>query len=308
MGNGIPTLDPEQHSLDTLRTHLFKLHGRLLSEEPHTTPLIGPVAKLLVKVDTGIAKQQSLGDAVVVGRARAVSADRGLNHAMESVSVEIHGGRKVDVDDPKHQDYFEGPVPVWEAKLPTLGAQLTLMEKWPGKLKQDSSTRMQALLQPVSDAVALGVQRRDELKAGEDAQSNFSLYEKRDLFAEYNSLAATTHADLVTFAQNHPELRLPSDWATSCFVHESRDPGPQTVAEVDKLLEKERAVISALEAKRAEFVQRDADAAKAASDAAVAQSQADAAKVAEDTAKQNRQEAQRKADEAKKKAKKTKKR
>ena len=307
MPNAITTLDPALHNTRTLREHTIGLYSRLVSEEPHTTLLIPPVAALLAKVDAAIQKETALSDGAALADAGAIAADRGLNNGMDDVAVVIHGGKKTKVDDPKHQDYFGGPVTVWEAKKGVLGPQLLRMEGWPQKLGQDKLPGLQALEKPIADAVALGVQKREAVKDNDAAQSKFDLYELRDLYAEFNALAAKTLGDLTAYAQAHPEARLPSDWAQSCFVHASRDHGPQTIEAVDKLLAKARAEVAKLEAKRAELVQRDEDAAQIEADALKAQADADEAKLREESARRAREETERKAQDLARKAKKAKK-
>jgi hypothetical protein len=304
MANGFPTLDPDKQSLQVAREHTFKLHARLVSEEPHTTALISPVATFLAKLDTGIQKEISLSDAVVLANAGALSADRGINDAMRAVATVIHGGDRVDVNDPKHQDYFGGPIPVWKAQKPTLGTQLTLMETWPKKLSQETQPALLALVPTVAPPVDRGVQQRAVVQTAEADKTQFDLYERRDLFAEYNGLAAKTHGALVDFAEKHPELRLPSDWVHSFFLHTSRDPGPQTVEEVDALIAKAQEEIAKLQGTRKEIIARDEARAQAEADGAKAQAEAEAAKGREDQAKQDRKEAERKAKAAKKKSKK----
>jgi hypothetical protein len=304
MANGFMTLDPTKHSLLVLREHTFKLYARLVSEEPHTTPLLGPVATFLAKVDASLQKDGSLSDDTGLSGARAISADRGLNNVMRDLATVIHGGNQVDVSDSKHQDYFGGAVPVWKAQQPTLGPQLTLMEGWPDKLKQETKPAFLALVQPVADAVDLGGKRRTGVETATANRTQFDLYDRRALFAEYNGLAATTHGALVDFAEKHPELRLPSDWVHSFFMHNTRDLGPQTVEEVDAVIAKLQAELAAAGDLRKELVAAAEARAKAETDLAQAEADAKAARDREDQAKKDRAEAERKAKAAKKKAKK----
>lgn len=301
MGQGILKLDAEDHSLTVLRDHTFELYARLSSEEPHTTTLIPRVATFLVKVDAAIAKQTSLADAVVLAGAGAVAADRGLNNVMRDVANAIHGGKRIDVSHPKHRDYFGGPIPVWEAQKPTLGAQLTLMESWPAKLAVDSQASVASLLGPTTDSVAAGTTKRDALQDAKAAKIKFDLYEVRDLFAEYNSMAAETLGALVSFAENHPDLRLPSDWPQSCFLRAARAASLTTIDDVDAELTRSRARTAMLEKKREELVQQAANDAKRAAEAEAAEAAAEEARQVEEQARKQREAAEEKARKAAKK-------
>jgi hypothetical protein len=303
MSNGILTLDPDQHSLETLRKHTSKTYARLVSEGVKTAHLVPRYAAFLAKVDTYVQRETALEDGEALADAGAIAADTELNKGMEDVAHAIHGGKRVDPSLPKHQDYFDR-LTVAEAKKPVLGTQLERMEGWYEKLKQEPLPALQTLCDAIADAVKVGIGQRQTVKDSRAASTKYRLYDRRELFAEYNAMAATTLGDLTAFAESHPELRLPSDWPVSCYLHLSRNVGPQSLEEVDQLLELARARVAELETKRLELEKKGQDSALAQSEATRTADAAVKAERTEQDSKKARKVAERAAKDAKRQAKK----
>ena len=304
MATGIPTLDPERESLLTLREFQFVTLARLISEQPYTATQVVAYTKFGDKLSTCMQTETKLRDAIVLADAEAIACDNVLNRLLRQLSTAIHGGKQPDVSLPKHQLYFGNQTPE-EAARPILSSQLDLMAEWPKQLAKETQPAFVDLLAPVTLAVQNGMNAREKIKDARAANAKFRLDgERTAIFDEYNALASTTYGELGAFAQLHPELGLPADWASSCFRHVSRDPGPQTVAEVDVLLGKLAQQKEALDAKRAVLVKKEADKAQAEAEAKDADDALKAAGDEEAIAKKKKKDALAKAKLAKKKAKK----
>jgi hypothetical protein len=160
----------------------------------------------------------------------------------------------------------------------------------------------------MTDAVADGDSAKQaQIQASVD-NAKFRLDgERRQIFDEYNALAAQTMGDLVAFAQAHPELELPGDWPESFYIHGDRDPGPQTVEEVDVLLKALHDQEAKLLQKRAELAKAAETAEKAKADAAQADADLDAAKQKRQAAEKEEEDAAERVKAAKKQAKQAKK-
>jgi hypothetical protein len=304
MAPGIPTLDPERESLATLREFQFFTLARLISEQPHTAAQVVAYTKFGDKLNTCMQTETALRDAMVLADAEAIACDNVLNGLLRQLSTAIHGGKQPDVSLPKHQLYFGSQTPE-EAARPILSSQLDLMAGWPKLLVKETQPAFVDLLAPITLAVQSGVNAREKIKDTRAANAKFRLDgERTAIFDEYNALASSTYGELGAFAQLHPELGLPADWASSCFRHISRDPGPQTVAEVDALLEKLDQQRQALVTKRAVLAQKEADKASAETEAKEAEAALKEADDEEAAAKKKKKDAIAKAKLAKKKAKK----
>lgn len=308
MAAGIPILDPDKFSLSVLREFWFKTLARLISEQlnaqPHLDPHIDAYKAFGVKLDAVMAQDKDIGDGMILADAKAYAADTQLNKSADDVSAAIHGGKTVNVTLPKHKLYF-GKLPTHEAKRPILGAQLEMQELWPDMLAKDSSPDLQKLEPSVAASVKLGVAARQGVKDAYALNVKFRLDgPRRQIFDDYNALAAATYGALSALRSEHPELGLPTDFAESCFRHISRDPGPQSVAEVDELLAKLKADETKLLEKRAELVAQEADQAKADAELEDAMAEAEKAGEDEDQAKKKTKAAKAKLKAAQKKAKK----
>lgn len=303
MAAGIPTLDPDRESLHTLREFWFYTLARLISEAPLTDAYVPTYQSFGLKIEADITKETQLRNAIAIADANAIAADRVLNTLLDQLAALIHGGKQPDVTLPKHQLYFGNDTPA-EAARPTLGPQLDLMDGWPALLVKETAQAYLDLIAPVTAAVAAGKTARQAVKNARAANASYRLTERRQLFDEYNALAATTFGELGAFAHDHADLNLPGSWARSCFRHVTRDPGPQSVAEVDEMMAKHQAQLDALAVLRAELVKKAEEEAAADEEAAKAEAELAAAKKAEEAAKKAKKDAEKKAKAAKKKAKK----
>jgi hypothetical protein len=303
------TLDPDRESLDTLRSHWRRGRDRVVAEGTRTAAFVPIYAAFGTKLDGVIAQSRQIADAMSAADALAIAKDQELNRIGLRVKVLIHGPNQVDTSNPKHQLYF-GNQTVAEALKPILGAQLDLCVYWRDKLlPKETDAEWQALAQPLADAVKEGNDAKDAVDTSRAENAKFRLDgPRRQIFDEYNALAAKTHGELVAYSLAHPELELPPDWPASFFVHGTRDPGPQTIEEVDTLLGPARDVVQKLETKRAAFVKEAEENAKVMADAAQALADYEAAMQAEENAKQVRKEAAERLEAAQRKAKKAKKR
>lgn len=304
MSPGIPTLDPERESTLTLREFWFITLARLISEQPHTAAQVVAYTKFGSTLSGCMETETKLRDAMVLADAVAVGCDNVLNRLLRQVATAIHGGKQPDISLPKHQLYFGNQTPE-EAARPILASQLDLMIEWPKLLAKETLPVFLDLVAPITDAVDKAVIARQAVKDTRLNNAKFRLDgERTDVFEQYNALASATYGELGAFAHDHPELALPADWASSCFRHVSRDPGPQTVAEVDELLEKLEKEKQKLEAKRAVLAAKEAELEQAQTEAELAETELEQADQEEDAAKKKKKAAEAKLKAAKKKAKK----
>jgi hypothetical protein len=308
MGNDFQTLDADRESLDTLRVHARRTADRINSEGKRLAAFAPRYTAFLAKLDAIIAREQQIRDAMAAADACAYAADNELNRLGRRLHGFIHGGKKVDTQSPKHQLYF-GNKTLGEAIRGILGPQLEMSRTWVQKVLPLETTQVfMDLLQPMTDAVADGDSAKQaQIQASAD-NAKFRLDgERRQIFDEYNALAAQTMGELVVFAKDHPELELPGDWPESFYIHSDRDPGPQSVEEVDVLLKALRDQEAKLLAKRAELATAAEAAQKAQADAAQADSDLDAAKQKRKAAKKEEENAAERVKAAKKQAKQAKK-
>lgn len=292
-------LDPDDESLFTLREYWLYTFVRLQSE-PLAAPLVQPFADFDPKWEATASTERKLRDAVIRAEANAVAADRVCNGLLDQVSAAIHGGKQPDVTSPLHQLYFGSETPS-AARRPILGSQLEMMRKWPGLLSQATQPELAALAAPVTAAVTAGDQAEAALAEARASNAKFRLDgERRQLFDAYNGLVATTYGALKGIAHDHPELRLPADWADSFFRREPRAQGPATVAQADALVKKLQDQLAAAEERKAALVAETKAAEEAATAAAAAEAALAEAKRATAEAKRKEKEAAQAAKNAKK--------
>ena len=264
---GIPTLQPEDASLRTLRKHWMFLRVGVESE-PLAAALVPELTAFGPRFDTVAAEAQRLGDAVLLARTKAVAADHVLNRLADQVSAAIHAGKKPDIDLSLHQLYFGRTRPS-VMKRPILGTQLEVMRVWPGHLAQATQPELLAL----APAVAAGVEAAEEaatrLMSALTAEDVFKLAgARRELFAVYNALAARTFGALKGIGLNN--VGLSPDWAESFFLHEGHGRETETVASVAAELSRLEKAVAAARRRLSELEaeEREAEAAKAAEVAA----------------------------------------
>jgi hypothetical protein len=250
-----------------------------------------------------MAQETGCSDGIVLADAKAVWADRGCNVQLDLLSALIHGGKKPVLTLPKHILYFGNQSPS-DARAPTLGPQLELQSKWPDLLVKETDQPYLDLLPGVSDAVTVGLAAKKGTIDARTTNATFRLTGARaQIFDDYNGLAASTFGAMSAFALAHPELNLPSDWAYGCFKHVTRDPGPQTVEEIDAARAKLKEQSDKLLAKREELVAEAQALATAQANMATAAANLATAKAAKDAADKAAKEAEKAAKEAEKAAK-----
>jgi hypothetical protein len=303
---GIPTLKAEAESLRTLRDeHWFFTLARLTSD-PHGAPYLPAYIAFGSSWDAIAQQEQTLRDALTMTHAAVVAADDLLNDLSDQVSAAIHDGKKPDLSLPLHVLYF-GSESSSEAKRGLLGPQLVLMSSWPDKLVKATKPALLALVGPVTAAVAAAHTAEDNEKKAQDNNAQFRLDGDRvKLFKGYNALASSTYGSLRAFAQNHPELKLRSDWPESFFRHEPKDDKPTTIEQADKVVEKLEADLGAAIKHRDMLVKEEEEAKIASEEQAKADAAHAAAKKATEEAKKAEKDAKKAAEEAKKNAKKKK--
>lgn len=228
---GPPKINPDDVSLATLRDEHWYLTLSRLSSEAYGAPFVAAYVAFGTLWDTTAQQERTLRDAVVMARAKAVGADNVLNALLDQVSAIIHDGKKPDLKLAMHVLYFGSLAPA-VARRGILGPQLLLMSVWPDKLAKSSKPALVALAPAVTAAVDAGQKAESDLKDAVAALAKFNLDgERAQLFDAYNALAAKTFGDLSSFASNHKDLGLRSDWADSFFRHDTRNQGPKTVAQ-----------------------------------------------------------------------------
>jgi hypothetical protein len=308
MGNEFMTLDADRESTETLRAHWRRAYVKLVAEGPRTAALLPRYQVYGGKLDNVIAREQAIRDAQELAAAKAITADTELNRLGRRLKIAIHGGNQVDITNPRHILYF-GNKTVAEALRGILGPQLDMSVYWVEKLlPKESETAFVDLLKPMIAGVDAGQEAKTAVADAQADNAKFRLDgARRQAFDEYNAMAAETFGDLVAYALAHPEWELPSDWPGSFYIHTTRDPGPQTVEDVDKILNPLMVQVKALETLRADLAQHAIEQAQAEVFAATAEAEHETAKAAEKAARKATKEAADKAEAAKKAAKKKKK-
>lgn len=267
---GLPTLKPETTTLQTLRKHWIFLLVRVQSE-PLAASFAAPLVAFGPQWDTVAKQATTLSDALYQARASAIFAGDVLNQLAAQVSAAIHEGKKADVSLPLHQLYF-GSSTVSQTERPSLGTQLSSMRPWPGLLAIATQPELLALAPLVTEGVAVADVVETHREAAQSNEDKFELDgELRQLFDDYNALAATTFEGLKAIVHDQPELKLGGDWAESFFLHESRAQVATTLAQATAEVKKLQDDLAAAQQRLVELKakQTAAEAAEAAAQAAV---------------------------------------
>jgi hypothetical protein len=303
MANGIPTLEADRESLQTLRDFWLFTLARLISDQPNTTSWLPPYQAFGTKLDACIVQETSCSDAIVLADAKVVAADAACNVQLDLLSALIHGGKKPVLTLPKHILYF-GNLSPSDARAFNLGPQLDLMSNWPGLLAKETDQAYLDLIPGVTDAVNVGLAAKQGAIDARLANAKFRLTGPRaQLFDDYNGLAVSTFGAMSSFAHANPGLKLPTEWAYGCFKHVTRDPGPQTLEEVDAALAKLKDATDKLTVLRGDLVTEAQALATAKANMATAAANLKAAKAAKDAADKAAKDAEKAAKDAEKAAK-----
>jgi len=145
-------------------------------------------------------------------------------------------------------------------KKPVLGDELEVCRAWPKHLAEAPSPALQALAPLVSAAVADADAVVQALTDAQNANREFRLTgERKKLIDDVNSLRTSTYAFLKGYAIEHPELNLPSDFASE-FFRKYRKSSRTTIEALDEQIVSLEADVAALRDQRALLVAaRDAE-------------------------------------------------
>ena len=107
-----------------------------------------------------------------------------------------------------------------QVKRPVLGAQLKKLSGWVASIKGASVPQLVTLGTELEGLLTEGRKAEQALLDARAKMKDFrELGERKTLFDKINSLRQATFGSLATLVHEHPEKRLPADWANSFFRH-----------------------------------------------------------------------------------------
>jgi hypothetical protein len=231
----IQTIDPRS-SLETIHDEFLFTVVRLRADQA-TYPALAPLLASFDAFETQwldiSAQERALRAASFLADARVSRADDKLNFLSDAVSatllIELKGKRTA----PEYTRYF-GTQRASDFKKPLLGDQLTSMQAWPPSLKESPNPTLREYGNQVAAAVTEGENASKGALRAEQELTDFRISGPRKALVDrFNALRKSTYGELAKFAHDHPELKLPSDFAGEYFHRESA-PREPSLAELDR--------------------------------------------------------------------------
>jgi hypothetical protein len=249
--------------------YLYTL-ARIL-KNPHTQPFVADFQALGPILKDALKTESELDDTDVLLAAARDAADDVLDPIMLQIVATLLLLTGDDREDPLVVSYTAGATGA-EIVRAVLGPELVMAEEWVGDLAKETEPRLLAYAAPLADAVTVGKAAEGDIKVHDKARSTFRLTGQRQTALDaLNAGRAKLFGLLLAFRHDHPELRLPTDWAMRFFRHETKAPKfGATVAKAEQYLadleEEKLAVLAHIEALK----QKDAAREKAKADRAQA--------------------------------------
>jgi hypothetical protein len=182
--------------------------------------------------------------------ARAMALDHVLDFLCMAIAgtllVEVGGDREA----PLYRRYF-GAIPPSKLKRPVLGQQLKVMREWPPSLADpQSSPTLQAYGRLLAERVPEADAAARTLAAAEGRRADFVLGPRKAFVDELNGVRQVLHGQLAEMPHRRPELNLGRDFAYHFFLRDTRN-RKRSIAELEQLVERERARLRKHEAELA---------------------------------------------------------
>lgn len=240
--------------------YLYTL-ARIL-KNPHTKPFVADFQTVGPLLKDALKTEADLDEADVLLAAARDAADDVLDPIMLQIVATLLILTNDDRADPLVVSYTAGATGA-EIVRAVLGPELIMAEEWVDDLAKETEPRLLAYVNPLTDAVKGGKAAEGDLKTHEKARSTFRLTGQRQTALDaLNAARAKLFGLLLAFRHDHPDLRLPSDWAMRFFRHETKAPKyGATVAKAEQILadleEEKLAVMAHIEALKQKDVARE---------------------------------------------------
>ncbi|WP_437567552.1 hypothetical protein [Sorangium sp. So ce542] len=284
----IQTIDPRS-SLEAIYADFLYTAVRLRADQatyPALAPLVAAFEAFEQQWLEVSAQERALLAAVFLAEARVERADDRLNFLSDAVSATLLVDLKGKRTSTEYTRYFGTQRPS-DFKRPLLGDQLTSMRTWPPSLKESQNPTLKEYGARLEAVVAEADAANKEQLDADQKLTDFRISGVRKVLVDrFNALRKSTYGELAKFAHDHPELKLPNDFAGDYFRRESA-PREPSVAELDRRIAAAEAELNRLRSLRdAKMAAMDAEAkAKAEAERAAKQAKLAAARKLEEELK-----------------------
>lgn len=197
-----------------------------------------------------------------LARALVTAADNDLDRYIDAFNNLLKTLVGNDTTSDLYQRFFYPKRPS-ELKRPILGAQLTTMSTWQKTLATMEQPTLRAQADVLVPLVQKGKDAEEALRqAQQDLDDFYALHEFKTFIDRFNAGRSVVYGKLNELRHSRPDLNLATDFAEQFFVREERSRGVtlasqrKTVERLEQQLERQRAVLSRLEAE----AQAEADA------------------------------------------------
>lgn len=262
------TLDTGMSLTDVLEEWHYTF-ARLDAYE-HTKPLTAEFRPLEEQWNQVHQRELVLLRQRAVARALVTAADNDLDHFIDIFNNTLKSLVGNDTSAELYRRFFYPKRPS-ELKRPILGAQLTTMSTWLKTLATMEQPELKAQGELLAPLVQKGKEAEEALRqAQQDLDDFYALHEYKALIDRLNAGRSLVHGKLNELKHVRPDLNLPADFAEQFFVREERSRGVtlasqrKTVERLERQMERQRAVLSRLEAEAQAEAEAEAEAERAA--------------------------------------------
>jgi hypothetical protein len=217
----LETLDDDlTFTLSVLRTFVF---ASVLVKQYETT---------IARCETLVLEQRRLQRAIVHAQGLVSAADARLDAIVDKVDLAVQVATDKTPGHPLRKLFFRN-IRVSDLKRPVLGSELDTMRPWPKELAESGIASLVALAPMVAEAIAAADAAIAALADAQNANRVFRLTGPRKVVIDdTNALRGATFGFLKEYQYAHPELNLPTDFASSAF-RRTRKAARQTPEDLD---------------------------------------------------------------------------
>jgi len=192
--------------------------------------------------------------------ANAFRIDTQLNGIVDAV-VDALKPLDQDAKERLQQSLLKGQPPS-AFKRPILSNQLTAMSVWPSTLKGSSVKALEDIEKDLSALLPVAKEAETTaLRAKQDLVDWKNIGRWKQHIDKSNADRASTYGALLEMPHNHPEARLPSDYADLFFLHDTRRRGankPKSSKQIGEEIDGLETKLANLKKQHAEALAREA--------------------------------------------------
>ena len=235
--------------------HELHFTAARLSAHPLGTGLAKDFEALIAATQKAHQRQIELTADLAMAEAQVARADDVLNALVEQVNLTLLQLVGRDRDAPLYRRFFGSQRPS-EAKRPILGAQLELMRGWLAPLAAATQPELAALKAPLQAALKAADAALAALHKAEGESADFhELGDGKALIDACNAARKLAHGKLGEATHKDPAANLPSDFADSFFLRETRWAAP-SIKDLKQRISRGEAQLARLKTQLAEAEDR----------------------------------------------------